>query len=108
MERMRKAEKSRWITPGVFSGGFELAEAVGQLEYVKKQTHEDLTRTQLEELSAQVNDCKRRLEVLRKDIQEQIAHLSREREYLYHVVMSLKREWEAKKSSVPINDTDQT
>ncbi len=100
MDRKKRPEQPCWITSGLFDGMFEVQEAVGQIDYVKKsvRTHAEADPelvSRLEALEGRVEQLARELAAWAKNWQTFQEAGTRDREHLYQVVLSLKKEWEA-------------
>jgi hypothetical protein len=100
MDKRRKNEPNIWVTPGVFSGSPEIEEAVGKINAPKQtestpggdDTHN--LRDKVEQLNQQVRQLQESLEAWEQRWQTLEEESKKERQYLYQVVLSLKKEWE--------------
>lgn len=104
MEKRRKTDHSLWVTPGVFSGSYEVEEAVGKINTVKQEEwtvrFDDsfLIKEKLEQLQQEVAQ----LQVAGSQWEKRCLMMEeenrKERQYLYQVVLSLKKEWEQERN----------
>jgi septal ring factor EnvC (AmiA/AmiB activator) len=98
VEKRKRVENPHWVTPGVFSGSFVVEEAVERITSIKQPeacTSDDATwKERLEELEAQLAKLTKSLSSWEERWRAMEAEQKKEREYLYQVVLSLKKEWE--------------
>ncbi|NGQ97305.1 hypothetical protein G3578_19390 [Brevibacillus sp. SYP-B805] len=97
MEKRRKSEKPHWVTPGVFSGAVQTQERLGQ----EPVSHALAQAEEQSELIGKITSLEQDMQTLQRQLQEwekKWAHFvkasQRDREHLYQVVLSLKKEWE--------------
>lgn len=124
MEKRRKWDLPHWVTPGVFSGNFVVDEAVERISIVKpmeKQAEQSIDQEteakmerrtdhlMLEQTETERKEYREKLEQEIQSLKEAIAsweerfkQLEKEQtkqlQYLYQVVLSLKKEWESERN----------
>jgi flagellar motility protein MotE (MotC chaperone) len=110
VEKRKRGEPPHWVMPGVFSGHVIVEEAVERVTSVKlpellpfegqapneqvKQPEEPTWKERIEQLEAQVAELKQSLAAWEERFKALEAEQKRDCEYLYQVVLSLKKEWE--------------
>jgi hypothetical protein len=122
VEKRKRGEPPHWVMPGVFSGHVIIEEAVERVTSVKlpellpfegpaskerieqpeeplwkeriEQPEEPLWKERIEQLEAQVAALRESLAAWEERFKALEAEQKRECEYLYQVVLSLKKEWE--------------
>jgi flagellar motility protein MotE (MotC chaperone) len=110
VEKRKRGEPPHWVMPGVFSGHVIIEEAVERVTSVKlpellpfegpaskeriEQPEEPLWKERIEQLEAQVAGLRESLAAWEERFKALDAEHKRECEYLYQVVLSLKKEWE--------------
>jgi acetyl-CoA carboxylase alpha subunit len=98
VEKRKRMENPHWVTPGVFSGSFAVEEAVERITSIKlpEARTEDETpwKERVEKLEAQLSQLTEALSSWEERWKAMEAEHKKEREYLYQVVLSLKKEWE--------------
>jgi flagellar motility protein MotE (MotC chaperone) len=110
VEKRKRGEPPHWVMPGVFSGHVIIEEAVERVTSVKlpellpfegpaskeriEQPEEPLWKERIEQLEAQVAALRESLAAWEERFKALEAAQKRECEYLYQVVLSLKKEWE--------------
>lgn len=100
MERRKKGDNGQWVTPGVFSGSFVVEEAVEKTNTVRQceqplpAVEEQQLQMKMEQLETQLTDLREALVSSEDRWKRMEADFKKEREYLYQVVLSLKKEWE--------------
>lgn len=114
MEKRKKWDLPHWVTPGVFSGNFVVDEAVERISSVKpteKSTEKPMEKMieirtqndptlleQVEKLELELTALKEELASWEKRMKELEEEQGKERQYLYQVVLSLKKEWESERN----------
>lgn len=105
MEKRRKNDSSLWLTPGVFSGSYEIEEAVGKINEVKQEEwtvrfdESFLLKEKLEQVKQEVAQLQEAVAMWEQRCQLMEEENRKERQYLYQVVLSLKREWERERNA---------
>jgi len=122
MEKRKKWDLPHWVTPGVFSGNYVVDEAVERITSFKpmeftlqkpsgseKQSDENLTEA-VKQVEERLTERIRELEQKLIEVKEQAAAMekhwkaaeeaqAKERQHLYQVVLSLKKEWENERNA---------
>ncbi|CFJ34045.1 Uncharacterised protein [Mycobacterium tuberculosis] len=106
MEKKKKWDLPHWVTPGVFSGQYVVDEAVERItclkpvemnlqkpQVVEKKVEENL-KEQIQRLELELKEVKEQLAGWEKRSLEAEEAQTKERQHLYQVVLSLKKEWE--------------
>jgi len=105
MDKKRKTEPILWLTPGVFSGPVEAKEAIGRIREPDHPAEESpqadlrLAREQLTRLEEQVRQLQDALQSQDQRMEKLLEEQRKEREHLYQVVLSLKKEWEMERDA---------
>jgi predicted RNase H-like nuclease (RuvC/YqgF family) len=100
MDKRKKNEPNIWVTPGVFSGSSDIEEAVGKINTLKQtestpgSDDTQYLRDKMEQMNQQITQLQESLEAWELRWQALEEESKRERQYLYQVVLSLKKEWE--------------
>ncbi|MBO8162951.1 MAG: hypothetical protein H0Z34_04410 [Brevibacillus sp.] len=98
MARQKHSQTGYWITPGVFRGSFEVEHAVGQTAFVKKMPEEETTQEErIRRMEEQLQQVCSELERYQQEWEQFQEEMEKEREHLYQVVLSLKKEWESRR-----------
>lgn len=110
MEKRKKWDLPHWVTPGVFSGNFVVDEAVERTSSVnlsgkplettieiRTQT-DPILREQVEKLELEIATLREQLASWEKRMKQLEEEQSKERQHLYQVVLSLKKEWESQRN----------
>lgn len=122
MEKRKKWDLPHWVTPGVFSGSYVVDEAVERITSFKpmeftlqkpsgseKQSDENLKEA-VKQVEERLTERIRELEQKLLEVKEQAAAMekrwkaaeeaqAKERQHLYQVVLSLKKEWENERNA---------
>jgi len=122
MEKRKKWDLPHWVTPGVFSGKYVVDEAVERITSFKpmeitlqkpsssekqedeackeemKQVEEKLME-QIQQLEVKLNEAKEQFAAAEKRWQAAEETQAKERQHLYQVVLSLKKEWENERNA---------
>jgi dynactin complex subunit len=97
MEKRRRNEPVHWVTPGVFTGTIHVQETLEQecVNNLPVRAREETALTQkIQALEEEMQTLKNQLQELEKKWAQFVKNNQREREHLYQVVLSLKKEWE--------------
>jgi hypothetical protein len=102
VEKRKVIVNPHWVTPGVFSGSFVVEEAVERTTTIKlteaSAADETPWKERLEKLEAQLAHLTETLSSWEEHWKAMEAEQKKEREYLYQVVLSLKKEWEKERN----------
>jgi len=98
-KRKRSEQHAHWITPGVFSGRIQVQEAIGKTTAIHKEeqterAEEPTTASFPPEAEEQIKSLQLELAEWKKRVQQLEQKFAKERDYLYQLVLLLKREWE--------------
>lgn len=106
MEKKKKWDLPHWVTPGVFSGQYVVDEAVERITCLKPmeitlhkpaetdQKAADEMKEQVQRLELEIKQLKEQLVTWEQRYKEAEEAQTKERQHLYQVVLSLKKEWE--------------
>jgi hypothetical protein len=100
VEKRKRLETNHWVTPGVFSGHYTVDEAVERITTVKQMettahtVDDSAWKERLELLESRVIELTQALAAWENRWKEMEVENKKERQYLYQVVLSLKKEWE--------------
>lgn len=91
---MKKPHQSaHWVQPGVLRG--YIRETNGQHHYIKRAVLEwPATDEKWQKLEHEVEQLRSDIDTAQQKWNEVLEEIKREREYLYQVVLTLKKEWE--------------
>lgn len=100
MEKRKRIESPHWVTPGVFSGNYTVEEAVErvttskQLDAPVQSIDDSLWKERMQMLESRLAELTQALTTWENRWKTMEAENKKERQYLYQVVLSLKKEWE--------------